>query len=165
MSLCNIDYVNATTGRMDRRLGWNQRPARFCLRIKSTTCNYTSRVTNLPRSILASACRSSDRCAIERSNNKTASFEFRMRDVRTTIPPHITTAIAMDTYTVSKRAGALINISPFRDLCNEHWIDYFCIKLPAASLFITSASTVARDMLSLKKKRKENKIRSAFELE
>jgi len=60
----------------------------------------TSRVIRLPWSILASACRSNGRCAIERSSSRKPSLtEFRVRDARaTSVPPHITTAIATDAH-------------------------------------------------------------------
>lgn len=60
----------------------------------------TSRVINSPWSILASACRSNGRCAIEKSSSRKPSLtEFRVRDARaTSVPPHITTAIATNAY-------------------------------------------------------------------
>lgn len=72
--------------------------SRFVKSILSLTV--TSRVIKSPWSIFASACRSSGRCAIEKSSSRKPSFtEFRVRDARaTSVPPHITTAIATNAY-------------------------------------------------------------------
>jgi len=115
-----------------------------CLVIKSRdfTCHknhliytITSRVTKSPRSILASTCRSNGRCAIEKSNNKRPSFEFRVRDnSRATIPPHITTVIVTDAH--CQRSGKHLDqyFSVLCDLYNEHRFDCLRKNKPFAKL-------------------------------
>jgi len=77
------------------KLRWNDSFRRdfvwYFIKINSTLV-ITVDVIKSPWSILASACRSSDRCAIEKSSSRKPSFtEFRVREARAmSVPPHIT---------------------------------------------------------------------------
>lgn len=107
----------------------------FTCQINQLLYTITSCVTKSPRSILASTCRSNGRCAIEKSSNKRASFEFRVRDnSRVTIPPHITTVVVTDAH--CQRSGKHLDqyFSVLYDLYNEHRFDCLRKNRPFAKL-------------------------------
>lgn len=85
---------------MDRNSVGTTRGFVLCSHKIDSVLIVTSRVIRSPWSILASACRSNGRCAIEKSNSRKPSFtEFRVREARATnVPPHITTAITTSAY-------------------------------------------------------------------
>lgn len=145
-NLCSLSHVSVITSdfftlnyywcfERDKLLRYKLKSRDFTCHINRLIYTITSRVIKSPRSILASTCRSNGRCAIEKSNNKRPSFEFRVRDnSRATIPPHITTVIVTDAH--CQRSGKHLDqyFSVLCDLYNEHRFDCLRKNKPFAKL-------------------------------